>query len=207
MNLRIASSILPVAVFYILSRVADPWVSIAGGFLASSLVFYLNRRHRVIGLLAAFAFVVLTLSAVFGLVFDSEKAYLASGPVADFLFVPMFLGSMLFKRPLIGGVVREMFPQFSGGVPLQAPVFVKLSFLWALGEGLTGLVRAYLLYELSVGEYIIWSRLATWPLRAIVIGITIWAVYRASKLYGDPTAAQELTEAIDAQRVSGTGKP
>jgi hypothetical protein len=205
-NFRIASSILPVATFYILSRVADPWVSIAGGFVASSLVFYWNRRHRVIGLLAAFAFVVLTLSAVIGVIFESEKAYLASGPVADFLFVPMFLASMLLKKPLIGGIVREMFPQFASQVPIHAPVFVSLSVLWAIGEGLTGLLRAYLLYELSVGEYIIWSRLATWPLRAIVVGITIWAVYRASKEY--PAAAvEEVTEAIEARRAATVERP
>ena len=207
MNLRIASSVLPIAVFYILSRVADPWVSIVGGFVASSLVFYWNRRHRVIGLLALFAFVVLSVSAVIGIVFDSEKAYLASGPIADFLFVPMYIGSMILKKPLIGGIVREMFPQWAGQVPIDAPVFVKLSFLWALFDVVTGVLRSYMLFELSVGEYIIWSRVATWPFRAAIVGITIWAVYRASKSYGEADSVHEVTEAIDGRRSAAAERP
>ena len=78
---------------------------------------------------------------------------------------------------------------------------------WAFFDLVTGVLRSYLLWELSVGEYIVWSRVTTWPVRAAIVGLTIWAVYRASKEYGPVDPVQEVTEAIDARRVGAAEPP
>lgn len=191
MNLRIMSSIAPVAIFWALSRTDLPsWVAIAAGFVASAVVFYLNRNARLIGALAAFGFAVVTVSAIFGLIWDSEKAYLASGPVADFLFVPLYLGSIAIGKPLIGGITRELFPAYARLIPVNAPVFRWLSLAWAGYDIFHGALRVYLLAEMSTGQYIIWSRVLSWPFTAALIGLTIWAVMRASRqAEGDGPAA------------------
>jgi len=181
MNLRVVTSILPVATFYLLTRVAEPWLAILGGFAVSTAVFYVNRKDRLIGALTVFGFVVVAASAAVGIIWDSEKAYLASGPIMDFLFVPLMLGSVAIGRPLVGGIARELFPALAGAIPPRAAVFVWLTVAWALWNLVHGIVRVYMLQELSTGEYIIWSRLAFWPFGAALMGSSAWFVYRASK--------------------------
>ena len=183
MNYRILASGIPVAVFYLLTRNFDPWVAVLGGFVASAIVFYYNRKDRLIGLLAAFGFVVIFVSSIVGVVINSEKAYLAAGPVGDFLFVPLYLGSVLIGKPLIGGIARELMPKYVGHMPINAPVFVWLTVAWAFWDLAHGLGRVWMLQELSTGEYIIWSRLAFWPFSSAMVGLTAWFAWRAAKHY------------------------
>ena len=183
MNYRILASGIPVAVFYLLTRVGDPWMAVLGGFIASAIVFYYNRKDRLIGVLAAFGFVVVIVSAIVGVVINSEKAYLAAGPVGDFLFVPLYLGSILIGKPLIGGIARELMPKYVGHVPINAPVFVGLTIAWAFWDLAHGLGRVWMLQELSTGEYIIWSRLAFWPFSSAMVGLSAWFALRAARNY------------------------
>jgi hypothetical protein len=182
-NLRILASIFPLGVFYGFSRVADPWVAVLAGFAASSVVFYYNRQSRLIGTLTAFGFVLVAVSAVVGIAANSEKAYLASGPIGDFLFVPLYLGSILIGRPIIGGIARELLPKYAGHLPANAPVFVWMSVVWAIYDTLHGLGRVWLLQELSTGQYIIWSRVLFWPISIGLVGLTGLLVMRAGQRY------------------------
>lgn len=185
MNPRILLSLLPVVVFFLLTRVAPPQLAILGGFGASALVFYVTRGERLIGLLTAFGFVIVAVAATIGIIWNSEKAYLASGPVSDFLLAPMYVGSVLIGKPLVGGIARQLFPAIAGLVPINAPVFAWLSVAWAGYDILHGLGRTYMLSELSVGEYIIWSRLLSWPPTGALLGITAFFIVRAARRHGD----------------------
>jgi len=180
-NLKILASGIPIAVFFALTRVAPPWVAIVGGFAASTLVFFLNRRDGLIRQLTLFAFACVGASALIGVIFGSEKAYLASGPVSDFLFVPWYLGSVFLGRPLIGAISHEILPNVATRVPLQAPLFAWLSVAWAAFDILHGSVRVYLLSNLSVGEYIVWSRLVGWPMTGALLALTAFLIWRASR--------------------------
>ncbi|MFN0147011.1 MAG: hypothetical protein ACKVT1_10895 [Dehalococcoidia bacterium] len=200
MNPRLLASLLPIAVFWGLSRGlnVDSWVAILGGFIASAAVFYYNRKDRLIGALTAFGFVVVGASAVAGIVWDSEKAYLASGPIADFLFVPLFAVSIALRKPLIGGIARELFPQVATRLPINAPVFVGLTIAWAVYNIVHGVFRVYLLRELSVGEYIIWSRVLTWPVLAVLFGVSGWLIHRAAQRHAlQPPAVEGNWVIID----------
>lgn len=181
MNLRILLSGLPILVFLVLSRAAPPWVSISGGFAVSTLVLLYTRRHRLIGVLTLFGFSVVAMSAVVGLIWSSEKAYLASGPASDFLFVPVYFASIVMRQPLVGGIARELIPAVAGRLHPGASVFVRLSIAWAAYELVHGLVRWWMLANLSVGEYIVWSRLIGWPVSAVMLSVTALVIYRAAR--------------------------
>lgn len=181
MNFKILASGIPIAVFFGLSRITTPWIAISGGFTASSLVYYATRRDRLIGEIAAFAFMCVAATALVGVFTNSEKAYLASGPVSDFLFVPWYLGSVLLGRPLVGGIARELAPALAMKVPLQAPVFAWLSVAWAVFDTLHGTMRVYLLTHLTVGEYIVWSRLIGWPITGTLLATSAFFIWRAAR--------------------------
>ncbi len=181
MNPRLLLSLLPVAVFYGAGRVTESWVAILLGFIAFAIVSWVNRKHRLIGALSLFGFVVVGASAAAGIIWDSEKAYLASGPVSDFLFIPLYLGSIAIGKPLIGGVARELFPDVAGRVPPNANVFRWLSVAWAIYDLGHGLLRVYLLFELSVGQYLVWSRVLSWPPLALMIGLSVYSIARESR--------------------------
>ncbi len=182
MNLRILMSTAPIVIFFVLNRAGAPaWVAILAGFAASTVVYYLNRKDRLIGALTLFGFVVVTVSSVVGIIWDSEKAYLASGPISDFLFVALYGVSIALRKPLIGGVARELFPHVVGRIPVDAVVFMRLSVAWALYDLVQGVARFYLLGQLSISNYIIWSRVASWPFAAALIGLTAWLIYREAK--------------------------
>ena len=179
MNPRILLTLVPIAIFYGLFKMDAPtWVAIGGGFAASAAVLITNRKDRLIGGLALFGFFVLGISAVIGIVWGSEKAYLASGPVSDFLFVPVYLVSILIGKPLIGGIVRELFPAYVAALPADHRVYVYLSLAWAGYDVLHGVARIYMLSSLSVGEYLVWSRLASWPVNAALLGFSAWLISR-----------------------------
>lgn len=211
MNPRILLSLTPVVVFFLLTRVAPPQLAILGGFGASAFVFYVTRGDRLIGLLTAFGFVIVAVAATIGIIWNSEKAYLASGPVSDFLLGPLYVGSVLIGKPLVGGIARQLFPAIAGLVPMNAPVFAWLSVAWAGFDILHGVGRTYLLTELSVGEYIIWSRLLSWPPTALLLGVTAFFIVREARRRGNfrflifdfRAAGEHATHQTEAEDLAG----
>src|SRR5688572_18110624 len=110
MNTRVLWSLAPAAIFWVLWRTTETWVAILGGFAASLFVLRVNRGQPLIAVLTVVGIVIVGASSLVGIIWDSPKAYLASGPVSDFLFVPVYLVSILIHKPLVGGVARELFP-------------------------------------------------------------------------------------------------
>lgn len=189
MNVRILSSVVPVVIFLALTRTMEPWIAILGGFMATAIVTYANRQDRLIGLLTVYGFVIVGICAVIGIAVNNEKAYLASGPIADFLFVPLYLGSVIVGRPIIGGITRELFPVLTHHIPHDASLWAWLTVGWTAYNISQGIFRFWLLDRLSVGEYIIWSRLLNWPLSMAMIGITAYFVLREARRHGHSLAS------------------
>jgi hypothetical protein len=196
MNPRVLLSLLPAAIFWVLWRTTETWVAISGGFLASVVVMQHNRSQRLITLLTVFGMAIVACSAVIGIVWDSPKAYLAGGPVGDFLFVPLYLASIAMHRPLVGGISRELFPAIAGRIPLDHRVFVLWSLAWAAMNLVQGLVRSWMLAELSVGEYLVWSRVVFWPVSAVMLLGSGAMIYRES-----------LRHPAGRRHVEGEGEP
>ena len=114
-----------------------------------------------------------------GIILDSDKAFFASDAIADFLWTGAFLGSVLIGRPLMGVFVREMFPGVKDWISERHQVFITLSLAWAVQNVVTAVIRLILLDSLSTDSYILWSRVATWPLNIGLFAISYYLVWRA----------------------------
>jgi hypothetical protein len=191
-NPRLFITAIPVVVFYFLTVTVSPSMAVAGGFIAAAVVFYYTRQSPLYQALSAVGFVVVSLSAAIGIIWSSEKAFLAAGAASDFLFVFIYLGSVFIRQPLVGGITREVFPRLAGRLPTMAPVFVWLTVSWAVFDILAGLLRVYLLMNLSVGEYIIWSRVTVWPAGALLLSLTGYLIQRAA--HRQRAAAESVAE-------------
>lgn len=180
MNPRILMSLLPVVIFWALWRTTETaWLAIVGGFAASTFVLLTNRQQRLIGVLTLYGFVIVGVSSAVGIVWDSPKAYLASGPVSDLLFFPLYLVSIAMGKPLVGGISRELFPAIAGRLPEDHRVFVVLSVAWGAYNLAQGVARFYMLKVFSVGEYLVYSRLISWPFSAALMLLSAWMIYGA----------------------------
>lgn len=184
LNFRIFLSIAPVLTFVALTRVADAWAAVLGGFAVSVVVFFFTRRDRLIGTLSVFGLTVVTISAVLGIIWNSEKAYLASAPASDFLFVPLYLASIRLRRPLVGSIVRELFRHRFAGIPANHCVFVRLSLAWAGFDIVHGVVLTTLLLNLGVFQYIVWSRIVGWPITGAMLLVSYLAIWRTASRSG-----------------------
>ncbi len=196
MNPRVFLSIAPVLAFLALTRVADAWGAVTGGFVASLLVFVLTRRDRLIGVLSVFGLTVVGVSAALGIVWNSERAYLASGPASDFLFVPLYLASISLRRPLVGSIVHELFPGRFTVVPANHRVFVRLSLGWAGFDVVHGIVLTALLLNVGVVEYVVWSRVIGWPTTGTMLVISFLAVRRTAKRAADIPTIERFAHSI-----------
>lgn len=181
MNSRILYSLLPAAIFWVLWRTTETWIAILSGFGASLLVLRYNRDQRLIGFLTIFGMVIVGMSGAIGIIWDSPKAYLASGPVSDFLFVPVYLVSIAIGKPLVGGIAREMFPAIAGRLPVDHGLFVAWSLAWAAFNLAQGFIRWWMLTELSVGEYLVWTRVVFWPVSTTMLLVCGWMILRESQ--------------------------
>jgi Protein of unknown function (DUF3159) len=181
MNLRILITGVPVLVFYLLTRTAPESVAVAGGFIAFAIVFRYTRFSKLYQMLSAVGFGVVATSAAVGIVWGSEKAYLASGPISGYIFAAICFGSVVIGRPIAGAIVREITPWLTKALPNDAPVLVGITVMWALYNVLAATVRIWLLMNLSVGEYLIWSRVLGWPMGGLLILVTGYFIRRASQ--------------------------
>ena len=181
LNPRLLITMTPVVVFYVLSVVAPPTLAVAGGFAAAAGAFYFTRKSRLYQALLLVGFAVVALTAAIGITWGSEKAYLASGACSSFLFAFIYSGSVLIRHPLVGGIAREVVPGLTGRLPDTAPVFVWTTLAWAVFSMSQGFVRVYLLVNLSVGEYIIWSRVVGYPATGLMLGATAYFIWRTAE--------------------------
>jgi intracellular septation protein A len=180
-NPRIGLSAIPLGVFFLVSRIGEPWQAILASFVASAVVFYYTRQDKLIGTLGVFGFVIVCITATIGIVTDSEKAYLYRDPITDAAFFCLHTGSMILRRPLIGALAHELFPGVATKIPINAPLFYLLGCAFASWDIGNGLLRIYLLETLSTGEYLVWSRVLGWPVTASLVGLSTFLVMREVK--------------------------
>ena len=176
-------SILPVLIFWGTRQVASSQLAIGLGFAAAVVVFWLNRRRKkgVIAWIALAGLLIVSGSAVAGLVLDSEKAYLSSDPIGDGITVLVALISVAVGRPIMGMVVCEVFPRFSSHLKASDRVFVIATLLLAAKDLTTGVARVFLLDGLDTDGYLIFSRVVSWPVNALYFYIAYRLIDRANR--------------------------
>lgn len=179
-RLRLLLSLLPAWIFLVVSRFAAPWAAIGAGFIATVAVYERTARSPLVGGLATFGIAVVAVASLLGIAREDEKVYLAAGAVTDLLFVPAYFVSAIVRRPLVGGIAREMVPTIAGVLPLEHAVYRLLSLAWAVYYLAHGLVQAWLLGQLSVAEFVILSRVVLWPPTGLALLVTVAIIWRAA---------------------------
>ncbi len=182
-------SILPALVFWVVRRGGQIELAIAAGFVTSIIVFARTRQRGAIGALAIISVLVAGGAAIAGIVVESERVYLANDPVGDVISVLIGLGSIALRRPMFGLIATELSPRIRGLIARDHQVFYLTTWLWIGVNAAQAVLRVYMLQELSVEQYLIWTRVISWPLNAALIWVTWALVSRAIRRGGPPEAA------------------
>ncbi len=178
-NPRFVLVILPVVVFWLVRRVASPEMAIGAGFFASLIVFFMNRQRGATGMLAVLGIIIVGGATIVGIVLGSEKAYLANDPIGDYIIMTIALGSIVFRRPLFSLFARELVPVIERFLEPRHSVFFLATWLLVVVNAVQGTARVFLLQNLSVDQYLLWSRAISWSLNIALFAVTYVLIYRA----------------------------
>jgi hypothetical protein len=172
-------AVLPAIVFWVIRRAGHVELAIGAGFVTSIIVFARTRQRGAIGALAVISIFVAGGAAIAGIIVESERVYLANDPVGDAISVAIGLGSLALRRPMFGLIATELSPRVRGRIALDHRVFYVTTWLWVAINAAQAVLRVIMLQELSIGEYLIWTRVISWPANAALIWITWTLVTRA----------------------------
>ena len=203
-NNRFWLTLAPIAAFLLVDRLADTRWAIAAGVAAAVIVFLRTRRSGLIGYLAVGGIVIVGGAGVVGIIVDSDKAFFASDAIGDVLWTGAFLGSVVLGRPLMGVLLREIFPGLRDWIPERHRVFIMLSLAWAAQNVVTAVIRIILLDALSTEAYLLWSRVATWPLTIGLFAVSYYVIGRAIRQEAERRAAADLAADSAAADEDGT---
>ena len=101
--------------------------------------------------------------------------------MGDALILPLYAWTLWRGWPLIGAIGREISPRMVGSLPVNAPIFVRVTLVWAAYEATKALVLTWMLLNLSIGEYLIWGRVFGWPTTAALVFICGTFVLREAR--------------------------
>lgn len=176
---KFALAVLPAVVFWLVRRAGQVELAIGAGFVTSVVVFARTRQRGAIGALAVLSIFIAGGAAIAGIVVDSERVYLANDPVGDVFTVLIGLGSVVLRRPMFGLIVTELSPRVNGLLARDHRVFYVTTWLWIGINAAQAALRVWMLNELTVGQYLIWTRAISWPANVLLAWVTWMLVTRA----------------------------
>ena len=178
-NPRIFLGSFPLGVFWLAGQFWETQIAIGLAFLAATAVFLYARDSGIIRLLAVLSFSAVTVAALAGAILNSDKAFLANDVIFDYTTVLVSIVSIYKGKPLFRLIMYEMYPGLRSLLPERHRVFVTTTIILALHSVAIGTTRMFLIATQSVGEYIIWSRVTSVTVNAIVITAAIILMGRA----------------------------
>ena len=192
-------SILPVLLYVLVLELFGTRAAIGAGFGSAVVVFFVQRRVQpnrgAIFWLAVLALVLLAGGSIVGWILDSDKAFFAASPVGDFITAAIFGGSLLLGRPVMGMVVREVFPGVREKLPADDRAFFKITAIFAMENLIMGIVRVWLLDEVSASLFPWISRGVGIPLRLALVWWSYQLIQQSIRRRAVEQAADEATEA------------
>jgi hypothetical protein len=169
----------PALAFLVANSLWSTQLAIAISFVTALVVFVRNRQRGVIGILGGLSFVIVSISAIVGLIWDSGTVFVAQNLIADFVFAGVYAVSIAIGRPLIGVIVREVVPAIKPVLQVNHPVFVQLSLVALAMNGVEGVARLWMIDVLSTNWYVVISRVVFIP---VTIGFYLLCYWRVSKV-------------------------
>jgi len=143
--------------------------------LADNLVYlYKHRKLDVLGSMMLFTFVLTLVLVLMG---GSEKILLIRESLVTAAVGLIFLGSLLFRRPLIyylalRFVANADFPA-NWAYPYFRFVVRLMTFVWGIMLVSEAAVRVMMVFEMSTAHYLIWSNFV---LYGFIGGALLWTI-------------------------------
>ncbi|WP_330229664.1 DUF3159 domain-containing protein [Nocardia sp. NBC_00508] len=184
-------STLPVVVFVPVNSVAGLTVAIwaALGVAAAVLVWRLVRRNPIQPAISGFLGVGVCAFIAYRM--GEAKGFFLFGIYTSLVYAGVFLGSILVRRPLVGviwGVLNGHGSDWRSD-PRLVRLYDLATATWVVVFGARYLVQSQL-YDTDRTGWLAFARIAMgWPLTAVALGVTIWAVRRAGHLPTKTVAA------------------
>ncbi|MFC3962111.1 DUF3159 domain-containing protein [Nocardia jiangsuensis] len=174
-------STLPVLVFVPVNTLwgltAAVWAAL--GVAAAILVWRLVRRSPIQP--AVSGFIGVGICALIAYRVGEAKGYFLFGIYTSLVYAGIFLASILVRRPLVGVIWSVL--NGHGSTWREDPAFVRLydlaTLAWVVVFGARYLVQSEL-YDTDHTGWLAVARIGMgWPLTAVALVVTVWAVRRA----------------------------
>ena len=197
----------PTAAYLLFDAVVGVRAAIAAAVVVGLVVYIVQRRLRpqimVVRWLMVFSVCFNVGFGVWGLIESDGKVYWARDFVDNFVLGGVFLLSVFAGRPIVSAVIREVFPAIREQLPGDHRVWIRLTIVWGLYIALSGVLRWWVLDQVSASTYAIIRLPLGWGLGAVLMLWTFRTVSRAMGEYAlqrgrsdsDPDASPDSGDA------------
>ena len=159
--------------------------AIAAAVVVGVVVYIVQRRLRpqiqVVRWLMVFSVAFNIGFGVWGLIEADGKVYWARDFVDNFVLGGVFLLTVLIGRPIVSALVRETFPDIRKRLPADHRVWLKLTIVWGLYIALAGVLRWWILEQVSADTYALIRLPLGWGLGLVLMLWTFNTVGRAMR--------------------------
>ena len=159
--------------------------AIAAAVVVGVVVYIVQRRLRpqiqVVRWLMVFSVAFNIGFGVWGLIEGDGKVYWARDFVDNFVLGGVFLLTVLIGRPIVSALVRETFPDIRKRLPADHRVWLKLTIVWGLYIALAGVLRWWILEQVSADTYALIRLPLGWGLGLVLMLWTFNTIGRAMR--------------------------
>ena len=175
----------PTIAYLIFNAIGGVRPAIAAAVVFGVVVYVVQRRLRpqitVVRWLMVFSVCFNVGFGVWGLIEGDGKVYWARDFIDNFVLGGVFLITVLMGRPIVSALVRETFPDIRERLPADHRVWIRLTIVWGLYIALAGVLRWWLLDQVSASTYAYIRLPLGWGLGAVLMLWTFSSVGRAMR--------------------------
>ena len=177
--------VAPTLSYLVFNAIAGVRPAIAAAVIFGIVVYIIQRRLRpqitVVRWLMVFSVAFNVGFGVWGLIEGDGKVYWARDFVDNFVLGGVFLLSVVIGRPIVSAVVRETFPAIREQMPADHRVWIRLTIVWGLYIALAGVLRWWILDQVSASTYALIRLPLGWGMGAVLMIWTFSALSRAMR--------------------------
>ena len=159
--------------------------AIAAAVISGVLVYVIQRQVRpqilVVRWLMVFSVCFNVGFGIWGLIEGDGKVYWARDYVDNFVLGAVFLFSVVIGRPIVSPVVREVFLDIRERMPADHRVWIQLTIVWGLYIAVAGVLRWWILDQVSPSTYALIRLPLGWGLSMVLMVWTFLSLSRAMR--------------------------
>jgi hypothetical protein len=197
----VEGTLVPLALFYLTMWIAGFWGAVLSATVWSygSVLRRVIRRERVPGILVIGAVLVTARTAI-ALQTGSPFLYFLQPTLGTVLVAGLFLFSVPIGKPLAERLAHDFcpLPESLLARPFMRTFFIRISLLWAAVFLTNAAISVYLLFNQSVGSYLLTKQAASSGVWIAAIVASTWYFVRLMRHHGiKPRFVAETTKPRD----------